>query len=196
MGTLYPYIEDKNGLANRILLICLPICIVYYSIRAFVGIPFLPEFQSDFQYNMNPATDAVCAVLNALVLLCILYKITRLMDNKVPRLLGHLSYNINAYYCVSFLLILPMQTVLMATQGHLMDAYMALIYAVFVIVACYFIIELYKGKIKPLLIKLPPQAGYALFIVVWVLTVATVVYSGPKIEEHSTVWNDYLLPVD
>ena len=194
IGTRYPYIEDKNGLANRILLICIPICTIYYCTRAFVGIPFLPAFQSDFQYNMNPVTDAIGAIMNALIFLCLLYKITRLTKNKVPKLLGHFSYNINAYYCVSFLFILPMQTILMATQGHLMEDYLALIYAVIVIVACYFIIELWKGKLKPQLKKLPPQAGYVLFIAVWLLTVATVVYANPKIEEHATIWNDYLLP--
>ena len=196
IGTRYPYIEDKNGLANRILLICIPVTTAYYCVRAFVGIPFLPPFQSDLQYNMNPVTDAVGAIMNALVFLCLLYKITRLTKNKIPKAMAHLSYNINAYYCVSFLFILPMQTILIATQGHLMEDYMAMIYAVIVIVACYFIIELYKGKIKPQLKKLPQQAGFALFAVVWILTIATIVYANPKIEEHATIWNEYLLPGD
>ena len=196
IGTRYPYIADKNGLANRILLICTPLTVAYYCVRAFVGIPFLPEFQSDFQYNMNPFTDAIGAILNSLVFLCLLYKITRLTNNKVPKLLGHFSYNINAYYCISFLFILPMQTLLMATQGHLMEDYLGMIYAVVVIVLCYFIIELWKGKLKPQLQKLPHQAGYVLFAVVWILTVATVMYANPRIEEHATVWNEYLLPGD
>ena len=194
IGTRYPYIEDKNGLANRILMICLPISVAYYAVRAFVGIPILPEFQSDFQYNMNPCTDAIGAILNALIFLCILYKITRLTDNKVPKLMAHFSYNINAYYCVSFLFILPMQTILMATRGQLMEDYLGMIYAVVVIVACYFVIELYKGKIKPQLQKLPSFSGMVLMVVVWSLTVATVIYANPKIEEHATIWNDYLLP--
>ena len=195
IGTKYPYIENKPGLAKRILLILTPVCIAYYCVRGFVGIPFLPEFQSNVQYNSNPATDAIGAIMNALVFLCLLNGITRLSKDKIPRFMSHLSTNINAYYCVSFLFVLPMQTILMATKGNLIqnDLY-AILYAIFVIAACYFIIELYKGRIKPMLQKLPKQAGIILFAAVWILTVATVVYAYPRIEEHATIWNDYLVP--
>ncbi len=75
-----------------------------------------------------------------------------------------------------------------------MADYLALIYAVVVIVACYFIIELYKNRIKPRLKQLPSQSGYILFAAVWILTIATVVYANPKIEKHATIWNEYLMP--
>ena len=193
IGGLYPYIEDKNKLANRVLAILTPLCVLYYAIRFNVDIPFQPEFMQGLQFKLN--LDVPFAMMNALVMLGLFYKLSRLTNNGVPKLLGHFSYNINNYYCLSFMFILPVNTYMMATRGHLLDNdIFPIFYAIFVIVACYFLVELYKKKIKPQLQKLPKACMYALLAATWIFTVATIAYGFPKIKTPGNMWNEYLVP--
>ena len=195
VGTLYPRIRDKDGLSARILLIGAPVCAAYYALRILVPIPGLPNITTNLQYVMQPGPDVLAACLLSLVFIALLYRILKLMHGKLPKVLAHFSLHINAYYCISYLMILPLQTILIAALGRLPDSMLfAAIYTVVVLVACYVIIELNEKYWHIGFAKLRGRKLMILTAVIWILTVATVVYVYPKVSEYATIWNDYLLP--
>ncbi len=176
IGGMYPRIADKKGLSTRVLLIGLPVCAAYYALRMNGLIPFLPEFGSD-------------------IALAAFYKLTDLAGGKLPGFVAHLSRNINQYYCVSYLFILPVQTILIAARGSLMPGLLLpTLYGFFVLAACRFVIDWNDKHLHFGIVKLKNPKRAAAFIAIWVATVAVVAYAYPRIEVFATSWNNYLLP--
>ena len=195
IGGLYPRIQDKDKLSTRVLLVCLPVCVVYYALRISGNISFLPEFSSDAAYIQKPGPDAVVCCLNALVALAIFHKLMRLANNRVPDFVNHLSQNINQYYCVSYMFILPVQTILIATRGRLIDNVApAALYGFFVLAACRFIIDWNGKHLHFGIAQLRGARRVAAFAAIWIATAAVVAYAYPRIEVFATFWNNYLLP--
>lgn len=195
IGGYYPRIKDKDRLSSLILLICVPLCTVYYVVRALVPFPYLPEFTTDLQYIMVPGPDAVAGCLITLLILALLYKISKRFHGELPGYLTHPSIHINGYYCVSYLFILPMQTLLIAVKGDLLEGFWpGLIYSALVIWMCYLIIEWNDRHLHFDVAKLRGRKQIIFFLAVWVLSIATVIYAYPRIDEFATIWNDYLLP--
>ena len=194
-GGYYQRIRDKNALANRIIAVCFPVVAVYYIFRFIVEVPWLPELGGDLQYNMKPTPDAVAACLFTLGFLALLYKFTRVIGGKLPRTVMHFSKYINSYYCLSYLFILPVQTILIAATGQLMPGrILPVVYSLFVTVACYVLIELNE---KYWHIHFATMKGKHLVIfaaAVWIATVAITAYAYPRIEVFANIWNEYLIP--
>ena len=195
IGGLYPRISNKDGLSTLVLLTVTPVCVIYYVIRFTVGIPFLPEMGSNLQYLLVPGSDSWAVCLSSLVFLALFHKISKLMGGKAPYLVNHISANINSYYCVSYIFTLPMQTILLAGWGHLLQGMVpATIYALIVITLCYFIIDINEKHIHFHLVTLKqPQKGI-IFAVIWICTVLIMIYAYPRITEYATMWNNYLIP--
>lgn len=195
IGGLYPRIADKKALANRVLLICLPVCVLYYALRMTVPFPLMPEFGGKLQYFTIPGPDALAQCLAALVVLALFYKLTLLTGGKAPALVNHVSGNINQYYCVSYVFTFPMMTLLIAAQGHLMQgSLLPFLYGLFVVVACYFVIEWNARYLHFGIAGLRGAKRAAVFCVIWALTLAVVLYAYPRIEVFATPLNNYLLP--
>lgn len=193
IGGWYPRICDKDGLSNRILLICLPIAAAYYIPRFLFEFSFMPELGSDAQYNLKPTPDAIATCLVTLALLALFYKITKLFNGKLPAWVMHFSENINTYYCLSYVLILPFQTILVAVWGRLMPGIiLPALYSLAVCIACYWLIEFRKKYIH--IHPLRGKSGIIIMAAAWILTVAVIVYAYPKIEVFANIWNEYLLP--
>ena len=195
LGGYYPRIIDKDGLSTRILLICGPFCAIYYTLRILFPFPILPEFGSDAQYSMVPATDALASCLVSLFILALLYKICKLFKKGLPGWLVYPSAHINAYYCVSFLLIMPLHTLLIATRGQLFEnELIPFAYFFVVMFLCYLIIEINARTLKFDVAKLRGRKQLIFFTAVWVLTFAVIIYAYPQIDEYANMWNHYLLP--
>lgn len=195
IGGLYPRIIDKKALFNRVLLICLPVCVIYYTLRMAVPFPLMPEFGGGLQYITIPGPDAVVQCLAALVFLALFYRLTLLTGGKAPALVNHISANINQYYCISYVFTLPMQTILIATCGHLMSgSLLPGLYGLFVVAACYFIIEWNAKHMHFGIAGLHGAKRKAVFCAIWALTFAVVIYAFPRIEVFANDWNNYLLP--
>lgn len=203
-GGKYPYIKDKDKFSTLVLKICVPICAVYYFFRIPLETPFLPEYDSDLNYSMYPGPDAIASILAACLLLALFYKIIHRAGDKIPRFVAHLSENINSYYCISYMFILPFQTLIIALTGRLLDAVVpdggmlmlvGLALTLSIIVACAGIIEINKRYIHFSVVALgSSKAGRIVLLGVWVLTVVIVIYDYPRIVEFANIWDDYLLP--
>ena len=195
IGGLYPRIADKKGLANRVLLICLPVCAVYYALRMTVAFPLMPEFGGRLQYITIPGPDAVAQCLAALVFLVLFYKLSGLTGGKTQALVNQISGNINQYYCVSYMFTFPMMTLLLATRGQLMPGgLLPFAYGLFTLVACYFIIEWNARHLHFGIAGLQGTKRRVVFCLIWALTIAVVLYVMPRIETFATPANNYLLP--
>ena len=195
VGGYYPYIKDKNALANRIMAICFPLAAVYYSLRITMTWSFLPELGSDMQYNMKPTPDAIASCIFTLGILALLYKIVKVFGGKLPRIVEHFSKYINNYYCIHYMFVLPVQTILIATTGHLMQGYvLPVLYACFVVAACYFVIEWNEKYWHIHFVTLRGAKQVIFTAAVWIATAAIVIYAYPRIEVFANVWNEYLLP--
>ena len=195
IGGYYPRIRDKDALANRIMAVCFPLAAIYYVCRFTMKMSFLPELGSDLQYSMKPTPDAIATCLFTLGFLALLYKFVKLIGGKLPGFVTHFSTNINSYYCLSYLFILPVQTVLMALAGQLFPGkIIPLVYSFFVIFACYALIELNDRYWHIHFATLKGAKMIVFTVSVWIATVAIIVYAYPRITEFANIWNDYLLP--
>ena len=194
LGGLYLRIKDKDALSTRVLLVCGPIAAVYYALRFTVPFPLLPDFFSIERYVMTPATDAVALCLMTLCVLSLFHKLLRLGGGEPPRFVKHLSGHINQYYCVSYVFISPMNTLLLALRDELLPGtLLPLLYGLLVLLACYFIIEWNDKKLHFGIANLKGKKRTAVYAAIWIATLAIIVYVYPQVEEYATVWNDYLL---
>ena len=194
LGGLYLRIKDKDALSTRVLLVCGPIAAVYYALRFTVPFPLLPDFFSTERYVMTPATDAVALCLMTLCVLSLFHKLLRLGGGEPPRFVKHLSGHINQYYCVSYVLISPMDTLLLALRGELLPGtVLPLLYGLLVLTACYFIIEWNDKRLHFGIANLKGRKRTVVYAAIWIATLAIIVYVYPQVEEYATVWNDYLL---
>ena len=195
IGGYYPRIKDKNGLANRVMIICFPLTVIYYGLRFGLNLFPLPTVGTDLQYSLKPTPDAVMTCVFSLGLIAFLYKITRLTGGRLPKFIMHLSRYINSYYCLSYLFILPVQTILVAARGELIEGLVWLIlYSLFVIAACFVLIELNERYWHIRFASLRGRKLLIFTVSVWVLTVVSAAYAYPRIEVFANIWNDYLLP--
>ena len=194
LGGLYLRIKDKDALSTRVLLVCGPIAAVYYALRFTVPFPLLPDFFSTERYVMTPATDAVALCLMTLCVLSLFHKLLRLGGGEPPRFVKHLSGHINQYYCVSYVFISPMNTLLLALRGELLPGtLLPLLYGLLVLTACYFIIEWNDKRLHFGIADLKGRKRTVVYAAIWIATLAIIVYVYPQVEEYATVWNDYLL---
>ncbi len=71
IGGIYTYILDKDRLAKRVFLICIPISVVYFILRMSVPFPLMPEYIIEDEPTVG--LDSVFLCLNVLILLFIVY---------------------------------------------------------------------------------------------------------------------------
>jgi hypothetical protein len=117
--------------------------------------------------------------------------------DRIPRWVAHMSENINSYYCISYMFILPLQTLLMALNGHLiMNVHIGTVYTIFVLIACAVIIEINKKYIhfSPSALLNKKTVGPVMMVSIWVISFAIAIYAYPKIDTFVNIGNDYLLP--
>ena len=117
-----------------------------------------------------------------------------LHHKEAPALVNHLSGHINQYYCLSYVLLSSMATLLLVVRGELMPGTLVpLLYGLTVLVICYFYINwVDKQKLPNSIVKLKKPWRAIAFAAVWLLTIAIAAYVYPRITEYATVWNGYL----
>ena len=194
LGDLYQHISDKNTLSSKVLFICLPVSITYYLVRSFFSLPLMPKLFSIECYIMNPLTDAWVNCMSSLCLIALFYKLLALNGGRLPRFIAHLSKHINSYYCLSFILITPIETMYLALKGELLHGILIpLAYGVIVIVLCYVLIECNERHFHFGISALKEKKRIIVYSMIWILTFAVVLYVYPRLTEYSNVWNNYLL---
>lgn len=194
-GSYYRRLRDKDQACSFVIRVILPICVVYYLIRFFVPIPFLPEVSSDLQYSLQPLPDAVATSLVSILLLVLFYKIVKVwFHGTAPAAVSSISRNVNRYYCTSYMFILPLQTIFVAVYGGLPENSVAPFFvAVLVCVLCALVIRVYDRTLAGPIQKMKPPYKLGIYAVILLVTVLVLVYVYPKLDVYPNIWNDYLL---
>lgn len=176
IGGIYLRIQDKNRMANRILLICLPISVIYVTLRMNVPFPLMPEYILHYEPSLGPDGADMC--MNGLILLAVMYKISRLTGGKAPSFMNHLSTNINRYYCIHDPLIGTTEVIILASGGELLKGqWLLLLIGLLVVAACYFIIEINRKYIHFTLNGLRGTTRIIVYSAIWIMSLALVFYA-------------------
>ena len=186
IGGLYSRIADKNRMANRILLICLPISVICITLRMNVPFPMMPEYILENEPSLGPDGAVLC--LNAIILLAIMYKISRLTGGKVPSFMNHLSKNINRYYCIHDPLIGTTAIILLASCGELLQGqWLPLLCGLLVVAACYFLIEINRKYIHFTLNGLQGSTRIIVYSAIWIVSLVLVFYALSLVREPADI---------
>ena len=131
----------------------------------------------------------------ALMMLSLLHLIIRRSGGRLSPVFTHLSNHINNYYCISYLFILPTQTLLMAAQEHLWEGWLIPTVVAFALpFICYWIIERYGRWRKRHPVKHGSRRQMIKIAAIWGMTVLVLLYAYPRIDVYANIWNEYLLP--
>ena len=176
IGGLYTRIPDKNRMANRVLLICLPISVIYIVLRMNVPFPLMPEYILEYEPRLGP--DGAVTCLNSIIFLAIMYKIRRLTGGKIPLLVNHLSKNINRYYCIHDVLICSVSVIILATGGQFLQGeWLPLLCGLLVVAACYFFIEINRKYIHFTLYGLQGSTRIIVYSAIWIASLVLAFYA-------------------
>ena len=194
VGSYYRRIRDKDRASSFVFRVILPICTVYYLIRFFVPMPFLPEVSSDLQYNLQPFPDAIATSLVSIILLAMFYKIVKVwFHGKAPAVVSSISRNVNRYYCISYMFILPLQTIFVAVYGYLPEMSVTPFFvSILVCILCALIIPVYEKTLAGPIQKMNPVPKLGIYALILLATVLVLVYVYPKLDVYPNIWNDYL----
>ena len=194
LGGIYQNIANKHKFHNRVLIFCLPIVSIYYYFRSHYDFPILPEYMSVEDYCLCPGPDAIVSCLANLTGLSFYYKIDELFKGKTPEVITHAGKNFNQYYMLSYIIIQPMQTFLIAAKGEDFPFKMKYptLMAFMVLVLCKILIDMNDKYIHFTISTLKNPMRNIVFALIWIVTIISVIYIYPRIEVYATLWNDYL----
>ena len=184
IGGIYPYIADKDRMANRVLLSCIPISVIYITLRMNVPFPLMPPYILEEEPTVGLDSAVLC--LNTLILLGIMYKISRLTGGRVPAFISHLSKHINSYYCVSEVLIGVTMVTLLAARGELMRGqWMPFLFGLLVIAVCYFCIEFNERHLHFTIAGLQGSRRMVVYAAIWIASLSLAFYGLSKVTDPS-----------
>ncbi len=194
-GSYYRRLKDKDRACSFVFRVIVPVCTVYYLIRFFVPMPFLPEVSSDLQYNLQPFPDAIATSLVSIILLALFYKLVKVcFRGKAPAAVSSISRNVNRYYCTSYMFILPLQTIFIACLGELPKMSVTPFFvSVLVCILCALVIRVYDRTLAVPIRKMKPAWKLGTYAVILIVTVLVLVYVYPKLDVYPNIWNNYLL---
>ncbi len=195
VGAYYRRIRDKDKMCMWVFTRILPICVVYYAIRFTVKIPVLPAISTDLQYCLQPFPDAIATSLVSIVLITLFYKLIKAaFHGQAPKAIGNISSNVNRYFCTSYMIIMPLQTILIALNGKLPDSeFLPFVVALGVFVLCWLIIKAYSATLATPIQKMNPAFKLGIYVLIFAASAAVVIYAYPKLDVYPTIWNGYLI---
>ena len=175
IGEFYKRITDKDALAKRVLLICVPIVTVYFALRFSVPFPFLPEFIPEDEPGLG--TDALAVCLDTLIMIAVMYKISARIGGKAPAFVNHLSRHINSYYCTSDILCGCARAQLLVLTGELLhNSLIPFLFGLLVTAACYFLIEINEKYIHFTMSGLRGTKRIVVYAAVWAASIGITLY--------------------
>ena len=193
IGGYYQKIANKDKFYNRILIFCAPIVIIYQYVRKYYKIPMLCEYDSYEHFSLSPGPDAVHRLMSHLTFLGLFYKIDKFLG-KTPYFILHLGRNLNQYYIISYVVIMHMSTFLIVTKGEDFVYHMKNLdlIAIMLGIFCRILIDLNDKYIHFTITTLQNPTRTIVFGLIWIITIACVIYIYPKVEAYATMWNLYL----
>ena len=174
IGGFYTRITDKEALAKRVLMICVPIVTVYFALRFSVPFPFLPEYIPEDEPALG--TDALAVCMDTLILIAVMYKISARIG-RTPAFVNHLSRHINSYYCISDVLSGCARALLLVLTGEfLQSSLIPFLLGLLVTAACYFLIEINEKYIHFTISGLRGTKRIIVYAAIWAASIGITLY--------------------
>jgi len=194
LGEIYQKISNKDKFYNLILIFCLPTSFIYYYFRSHYNFPMFPLCGSNEHYVLFPGPDAIASCLVKLTSFAIMYKIDKILKGKTPYFIIHSGKNLNQYYMISYISTIQISTFLRATIGEEYPSKMKYptIFAIMILVFCKITIDINDKYIHFTFTTMKNPMRNYVFILVWIMTIISVIYIYPKVEAYTTFWNKYL----
>ena len=192
----YKRMKNKDKFYNRILIFCFPIAVIYQYLRTHYNIPILTEYGSYEHYNLNPFPDAIYRIMANIVILAMYYKLDKILG-KTPYIIRHCAKNLNQYYLIGFTMTMHFIVYLRVTRGDKYPSQFQYtdLFSIFLLFSSYYIIELNDKYIHFAIFTLKNPIRIIIYAVIWIMTVVSVIYIYPKVDEYTNVWNNYLYEV-
>lgn len=193
-GEVYLHVQDKDKLYNRIMLICFPLALVYFTLRyssdfLHLGDLLLPSMLAGVIFP-----DALFTILLDIALLGLVYKVTKLFKGgKLPAAIAFPAKHINKYYCISWVLIKSLGAFLLLHGGLLEDELLGYVAVLAILAACTLIILFYERFLRKFFSSIPKPVVMALFALIWVISIAVAAWAYPQLTEYPNYLNNYML---
>ena len=194
LGGIYQKISNKDKFYNRILIFFMPITFIYSYLRINYNFPMFPECGSNEHYCLFPGPDAINSCMGNLVVLALYYKIDKILKGKTPYIITHFSKNLNKYYMIHYILIMQINTFLRATKGDSFPSKIQYptLYAIMILILSKITIDINDKYIHFTLTNLKKSIKIIVYPLIWIITIISVYYIYPKVENYTTFWNNYL----
>ena len=183
-----------------------------YLLSQFVGFFFITNAESYFPfcsyfffvafgyyvgayYRRIRDKDKMCMwIFTRILPICVVYYAIR-FTVKIPVLPAiNISSNVNRYFCTSYMIIMPLQTILIALNGKLPDSdFLPFVVALGVFVLCWLIIKAYSATLATPIQKMNPALKLGIYVLIFAASAAVVIYAYPKLDVYPTIWNGYLI---
>ena len=188
VGGVYPHIADKDAMANRVLMICVPISALYLALRLNVPFPMMPEYNVEVEPTMG--LDSLLLCVNALILLSLAHKLCRLIGGRVPAILNHMSRHLNSYYCVGEVLIGCAMMTLLAVRGEgLRGEWAPFLLSLMVIAISYFCIEFNEKHLHFTIAGLQGNRRRIIYTAIWVASLLVALYGLSKVRDAGEIFS-------
>ncbi len=192
-GGILQKVSNKDKFYNLILIICLPITLIYYCLRACYEFPILPPFLTQELYSLNPIPDSIIFFMSNIASLAVFHKIHNCLKGKTPEFVKHTSRNFTQYYMVGYVITMQMYTYMKVTRGEksTFELKYPTILGLMLVIICRILIDINNKYIHFTIINLKNPTRNLVFALIWIMTIIILIYTYPKVECYTTQWNFY-----
>ena len=195
LGGIYQKISNKDKFYNLILIFCLPITVIYYYLRSCYDFPIMSPYLTMESYSLMPGPDSIVSCMSNIIFLAFSYKINKMLKGKAPEIIKHTAKNFTQYYIISFVYTMQMNTLLKLTieEKYTDEFKYPTFLGIMILIASRFTIDINNKYIHFSIATLKNPMKNFVLALIWIITIIILIYTYPKVEAYTTMWNDYYL---
>ena len=193
IGGIYKKIDNKDKFYNIILFFCLPVAITYYYLRSCYDFPILPQYMTMEAYSLIPGTDSIGTCMTNLIFLAFFHKINKMLKGKTPEIIKHTGKNFTQYYILTFIYTMQMNTFLKVIMGEKStdEFKIPTLFGFMILITSSITVNINNKYINFSIITIKNPLRKYVFAFIWIITIIIIIYTYPKVEVYTTMWNDY-----
>lgn len=192
-GDVLRHVADKTRFYGSLLIPTGIVTAIYYVLAIAVDQPFFTVIADWTTFCHMTIFDGTAQLFVNTALIGVFYFISLLITEKGMIPVNFISKNINRYYCVHYIFIDVISSMLLARgRGKLQSTGAAVLVGLFVIAVTSFIVWLYDTRLAK-----PMRSFFAKHIFIWyaliiLASIVLCVWAESGITEHANLLNDYL----
>ena len=193
LGGIYQKISNKDKFYNLILIFGLPITVIYYYLRSCYDFPIISPYMTMESYSLMPGPDSIFSCMSNIIFLAFSYKINKILKGKAPEIIKHTAKNFTQYYIISFVYTMQMNTLLKVAieEKYTDELKYPTFLGIMILIASRFTIDINNKYIHFSIATLKNPMKNFVLALIWIITIIILIYTYPKVEAYTTMWNDY-----